>query len=506
MISKFTITPIASAVILLTSLHSNSSPWMEANDAALRADLQLLNDTGVINLPVTTYPLMWASVAPEIKNIDLSKLSEMQLDALVHLKRKMNRSVKKSVTNKAKIHLAKNERRFTSYGSDESARASVSISSEYTGSSFASKISINVQNKDVASVDKRELHLDGSYVAYKIGNWVVDAGATQKWWGPGYDTSLILSTNARPLPAIGIKRNNSAPFETPWLSWIGPWTFTAQIAHLEHDRFVADAKLWNSRATFKPFKKLELGLSWAYQWGGKGEPESFDEFFNGLLGRTECADGSSNCGEELETKLGNQLAGFEGRWSDSINGIPYAIYAQSIGEDSPSPGTLEISDKSFLYGVETQFALFGQRILTNIEYTDTQANCGADGDTSQDCYYEHGTYRSGYRFNQRSIGSTYDNDAETISLTIIGRMVNKDSWQFKLRKLELNTNDRDRFPNDALMGNSVSKIAEELTQISFEYHLNTYHGNYTFGVIGNDSDVIDSSYNLFLEYEVRFGD
>jgi len=491
--------------IQLASFESHSSPWMDANDMNLRADIQLLNDTNLINLPVTTYPLMWASIAPEIKNINLSNLSEIQINALINIRRQMNLSVKKSVINKASIHLAKDERRFTSFGSNLSARANVSLSSEYTGPNFAGKIKINYQNKQVTSVDKSEAHLDGSYVAYKISNWIIDAGVTNKWWGPGIDTSLILSSNARPLPAIAIRRNNSQAFETPWLSWIGPWTFTAQIAHLEHKRFVADAKLWNSRATFKPIRNLELGLSWSYQWGGKGQPESLDEFINGLLGQTECADGSVSCGEALETKLGNQLAGFDGRWSDTIGNVPYAVYAQSIGEDSPSPGTLEITDKAFLYGVETQLFIAEQRVLINLEYTDTQVSCASAEDTSQDCYYEHSIYRTGYRHNQRSIGSTYDNDAKTLSLTLISRLINKDSWMIKFRKLNLNTNNRDRFPNNPLMGNSVSKIADELFQVSFEYLFNTNFGKYTLGIIANDSEVFDSDYNLFVNYEIQFG-
>lgn len=506
MISKTLIKIAIFIIFTLTSFPSDSSPWMDANDVNLRADIQLLNDTGIINLPLTTYPLMWASIAPELKDINMANLSEMQIRSLINVKKRMKLSVKRSVINKANVHIAKDERRFTSFGSNDSARASIGLSSEYTGSDFSGKIRVNYQSKQITSVDKNEVHLDGSYVAYKVSNWIIDAGATNKWWGPGIDTSLILSSNARPLPAIAIRRNNSQAFETPWLSWIGPWTFTAQIAHLEHDRFVADAKLWNSRATFKPHRNLELGLSWSYQWGGKGQPESLDQFISGLLGRTECVDGSTNCGEELQTKLGNQLAGFDGRWSDTIGSIPYAIYAQSIGEDSPSPGTLQITDKALLFGFETQFSIAEQLILANLEFTDTQVSCASAEDTSQDCYYEHSIYRTGYRFNQRSIGSTYDNDAKTLSLTLIGRLINKDSWQLKFRKLALNTNNRDRFPNDLLMGNSVSKVAEDLNQVSFEYNLNTYSGDYTFSIIANDSNLFDRDYNIFVNYEVQFGE
>ncbi len=485
----------------------SSAPWVDTNDAGLRADIQLLSDTGVLNIPVTTYPLMWSSISPHIKNIDPNSLSSSQFNAFIHLRRKVNALNSKSINNKASLYLSSNERRFTSFGSSDFERSTASISSEYTGENFSGKLQINYNKAYNLTTNQDKQDLDGSYIAYRYANWVMDIGAVDKWWGPGFDTSLILSTNARPLPAISIKRDNTLPFDTPWLSWIGPWNFTAQIAHLEHDRFVPDAKLWNSRATFKPFKRLELGLSWSYQWGGKGQPETLNDFVRGLLGRTECVDGSDNCGEELETKLGNQLAGFDGRWADTILGTPYAIYAQSIGEDSPSPGTLQITDKAFLYGIETQFSIGEQQILMNFEYSDTQVSCASAEDTSQDCYYEHSIYRSGYRYNQRSIGSTYDNDAETNTLTLIGRQVNQNSWLIKLKNSKLNTNDRDRFPNNSLLGNSVSKVAENITQLTFEYHLILDTDRLTLGSTLSQSKInleTEKDYNFYLKYEYNF--
>ncbi|PCI73172.1 MAG: hypothetical protein COB38_01225 [Gammaproteobacteria bacterium] len=493
--------------LFIVSSSVSSAPWIEANDIGLRADIQLLSDTGILDMPVTTYPLMWTSIAHQLKRIAPNSLSNSQQIAFSHLRRKMNSLNSKSIDNKASLYLSSNERRFTSFGSNDFERSTATISTEYTGTNFAGKFQANYNKAYNLSTNQDKLNIDGSYIAYRYSNWVIDIGAVDKWWGPGYDTSLILSTNARPLPAITIKRDNTQAFETPWLSWIGPWTFTAQIAQLEHDRFVPDAKLWSSRATFKPFKRLELGLSWSYQWGGKDQPESLDDFVRGLLGRTECADGTTTCGEDNLTKLGNQLAGFDGRWGDTIFKVPYAIYAQSIGEDSPSPGTLQITDKAFLYGIETQFSIGEQQILVNYEYTDTQVSCASAEDTSQDCYYEHTIYRSGYRYRQRSIGSTYDNDAETNTITFVGRLINGDSWLIKLKNAKLNTNNRDLYPNDPLLGNSVSKVAETLTQLSFEYHLILDSDRFTFGNTVGESKInleTDKHYNFYFKYEYNF--
>jgi hypothetical protein len=52
--------------------------------------------------------------------------------------------------------------------------------------------------------DDQTVRIDGSYVAGKFGNWIVTLGAQERWWGSGYEGSLILSNNARPVPAIAL--------------------------------------------------------------------------------------------------------------------------------------------------------------------------------------------------------------------------------------------------------------------------------------------------------------
>ncbi len=484
-----------------------AAPWVNTDNVALRADIQLLADTGLINTPVTTYPLMWASINPYLQEVDITNLSEMQTNAYLRVKRALRFATTSRTKNKLSLYATKSNQRFTSFGFNQHAGNEIQLSSEFVGNDYAYNFQVNKREQTNGQQIANKNNFDGSYYASKYGNWVLRIDAINKWWGPGLDTSLILSNNARPIPAISVTRNNPTQFETPWLSWIGPWTFTAQIAHLEHERFIADAKLWNSRVTFKPYKKLEFGLSWSYQWGGKNQAESLQTFVDGLLGETECFDGSVNCDDALLTKLGNQLAGYDVRWGDSLLGLPYAIYAQTIGEDSPSPGTLRITDQAFLYGIETQFTIYQQEVLLNIEYTDTQVSCASAEDTSQDCFYEHGLYHSGYRYLQRSIGSSYDNDAKTITLTAVSRLINGDFWQFKVRKLKLNTNDRDLFPNDSLLGNTVSKVAESADEISFEFHKHFKQSKIMIGMLFQKSTINSELFNdsnFYLKYDYLF--
>ncbi len=487
-----------------------SAPWVETDDLALRADIQYLADSGVISAPVTTYPLMWASIAPDIEQTDMKNLSSGQQMALLNVKRHMRIAVGKRHTARIDVYGASDAKRFTSFGDNNFDKNKVALSHEYMGDNISTKIQLNYRSSvdpDGKVNQGQKATPDGSYLAFKAGNWVVAAGAVDKWWGPGLDTSLIMSSNARPLPALSLTRNGSQAFETPWLSWVGPWTFTAQMARMEKGRVVSEPYLFSTRATARPLRGIELGLSWSYQWGGEGQPGSIKDFLKGLMGKETCADGkpSSTCDESNHSKLGNQLAGVDVRWSDTLWGTPYAVYGQMIGEDSSGSG--KIADKAKLYGAETRFNVLTQRILLNLEYTDTQVSCGGDEDISQNCYYEHGTYQSGYRYYRRAIGSTYDNDAETLTFTVLGQLQNGQSWQLKFRNADLNTNNSDLFPDDVNLGNTVSKVAEEVSQVDFQYRLYELGGRITAGTMVTRSTVgviTDRDYDVYLKYEVRF--
>lgn len=486
------------------SFIANSAPWINANDISLRADIQLLSSAGLIKTPITTYPLMWASIAPSINEIQLDNLTPSQKEALFNIQLSMKRATKQDSQTRIKLYTATNSRQFTSFANNNYEKSKFSLSHEIMSNNWAGKLQLNVRNDFKEVPGDKNTNIDGSYIAYKMGNWIINYGMIDQWWGPSLDTSLIMSNNARPLPALSVRRNSSQAFESKWLSWIGPWNFTMQMAQLENEREIPDTKMWSSRATFKPLQKLEVGLSWSYMWGGKGQPNSYSTFFRGLLGQTECAGGVSICDPSQESKLGNQLAGYDIRWSDTFLNQPYSIYAQSIGEDSS--GRFKISDKSYLYGLETHFSFLEQRVLANLEFSDTQANCGASGDTSQDCFYEHTVYFSGYRYFERSIGSTYDNDAETLTLTLYGQQKNGNAWQIKMRDISLNTNNRDRFPNNPHLGNSVSKIAQTLQQIDANYEFDFLSGRFKLGIIINDAStdlLFKNSFESYLNYQYQ---
>jgi hypothetical protein len=105
--------------------------------------------------------------------------------------------------------------------------------------------------------DGDSVRLDGSYVGMTIGNWMLSAGYPERWWGPGWDGSLILSTNARPPPQLAINRNFSTPFRQRWLEWLGPWSLTSFMGELDEEgRVVDEPLLFGVRISAKPLPQF----------------------------------------------------------------------------------------------------------------------------------------------------------------------------------------------------------------------------------------------------------
>jgi hypothetical protein len=284
--------------------------------------------------------------------------------------------------------------------------------------------------------DDSEVRPDGSFGAVALGNWMLVAGYPERWWGPGWDGSLILSTSARPTPQIAISRNSAQPFESRWLNWIGPWTLTSFMGQLDDERVVDDALLFGLRFTFKPLPSLEIGLSRTAQWCGDGRPCDFDTFGNLLLGRD---NRGANVDEEDEP--GNQLAGFDVRWAMPWLDRSTAVYAQWIGEDSRQGGP-QIGSWLRQIGGEYSGVAFGGRWnhRTYLEYTDTICREGGLGFSNKkfNCAYEHSIYRTGYRYEDASIGDGMDGDGTSISIGSIWQGGQDLSWQFSARHIDTN--------------------------------------------------------------------
>lgn len=478
-------------LLLLFSANALAEPWLDTRDVWLRADIEQLASEGIIKAPITTWPLPWASIIKDLEAASEEDMDPDMVPAFLRLKRKAGIEMGSNGQTSISLRAGNQNKVLRQFGDERREEAELSVRTSGLGKTLAWNIEAT---KAVDPIDGEEDRLDHSYVAAIAGNWIISAGAQERWYGPGWETSLILSNNARPVPSISIQRNYSDPFESPWLSWIGPWSLNAFAGQLESDRFIPHTKLLGMSVTFKPFDSLEIGLRRTAQWGGEGRPESLSSFTDLLLGRTNCDEIDDGCDDRLNSnEAGNQLAGIDFNWTIPTEAKLGSIYGQLVGEDeagyAPSRKFYQLGYKNNLYSGD--FAVLGY-----IEYSDTE------NEYSSDLTYNHGIYQTGYRTEGRNIGSTYDNDTQSIALGILASHKNGHRYKIRFAKVDMNSDGGD--------GNhSISSDAINFRQLELQYQ-------YPIGdsVIGFEIDikdkVIDSfgyqkeRYNVGLSWEMTF--
>jgi len=425
--------PARMRLILLLSLLgvslAQAGPYLPAGDLSLRSDVQLLADHGIIKGTISTWPLAWGPILKDIADSDASGLSANVIDALGRVRSRGEWDTRTDqLTFRASASAAEEPSRLRSFQNTPRGKAEISAGAGWMGNWLSADL--NVQGVD-SDQDDEEIRAEDSFVGAVLGNWSIAASTQQRWWGPGWDGSLILSNNARPFPSVVIDRVFTDPFESKWLSWIGPWDLNLTFGQLERDRHVPDAQFFGMRLAFRPIPSLEIGLSRTAQWCGEGRPCDLGTFGNLLVGK----DNRGGEGIDPENEPGNQLAGYDFRWSPSFLDHAVAVYGQLIGEDEAGGFPSRYLGQ---FGAEWSGFLFNRwSARAFVEFAGTSCQFH---ETSElfNCAYNHTIYRTGYRYRNRVIGHTADNDARLVSVGVVTADMDDIQWRGLLRVGKLN--------------------------------------------------------------------
>ncbi len=446
-----------------------AEPWLAPGDPRLRLDLQLLNDAGIMQVPLSAWPLSWGDIEAAIQNADALNGSSATDEALQRIESDLRTAATiGEPLVRFSANVAENPRFIRSFENTPRGDAEVSGSWSWTGDIFAINLHAAVIDNPF---DDDEFSPDGTYLGLALGNWMLSAGWQERWWGPGRDGSLILSTNARPSPGIAIQRNRSTAFESKWLRWLGPWSLTSFVNLLDDDREIDDALLFGLRITLKPLENLEIGLSRTAQFCGDDRPCDTQAF-------TDMLFGNDNAGVNVDPddEPGNQLAGFDFRWALPWE-IPLAVYAQWIGEDgrsgTPVPGSWLRQG-----GLESWGRIGSLSHRTHIEFSDTSCHEGGLGfsDIKPNCAYEHSIYRTGYRYNEKALGHGIDGDGRSYSLGSTLVQPAGHSWNLLIRYMEINR------VGDPETRHSISPTPQDLTDIQLTHDRWTRFGRFYLGL------------------------
>jgi len=463
-----------------------AEPLAAPGDTRLRHDLQLLNDSGAINIPLTAWPVALGDVHNALNSVNVAALNSSNRLAFARLKQRLSWEMDiHAVDIVFGVGAASEPRIIRSFENTPRTDGEAHARLTWVGERFALNLSATYANNPF---DGDEFRPDGTYVGMAIGNWMVTAGWQERWFGPGNSGSLILSNNARPTPGIAIQRNNSTPFETKWLSWMGPWTFTSFMTQLDDERETNDALLFGMRGSIRPLKGLEIGLTRTAQWCGDGRPCDLSTFVDLLLGKD-----NRGVNVDPEDEPGNQLGGFDIRWVLPKQ-IPVALYMQWIGEDGRPNGGI-VGSWLRQVGIEHWGTIGGLSHRSHFEMSDTMCQEGGFGFSSNkpNCAYEHPLYPTGYRYNGRAIGHSADADSKTYSFGSTLVQSAGHTWNATIRYMEIN---RAGPPNPR---HTLSPTPQELFDIQITHERVTNYGRFYAGIAyqkldddvsgGSESDV-----------------
>lgn len=409
------------------------TPRVESDSLRTRHDMLLLRDAGLIDSAVLTWPWPLGRKAPERLQGGAALVTRGSAERW----NRLYRSASELGVRPAEVHFgaATEDQPFPPFGYSPDGEIQAGVSLSWLSEWLAGNLSLSYVD---GSGDEDDLWLDGSYLSVALGNWAFSLDKVDRWWGPGYDGSLILSNNARPVPAVSLTRISPDPFAWKWLRWIGPWTFTTFMGQLDNDeepRPGSDARLFGMRIDFTPFgwQNLDIGLSRAAQWAGDGRPGDLSTFWRLLKGEDNRVNNVT-----FENEPGNQLAGVDYRLR--IPRTSWAHYGQLIGEDEE---TFLPDAVMLLFGLEHwgELAAMDATYRVYFEWTDTRAGHlirDPRPNNSFNIAYNHGIYQTGYRYRGKVIGHAMDGDGLMRSLGGFVAQKNGNLWGAKLRDYALN--------------------------------------------------------------------
>ena len=236
------------------------------------------------------------------------------------------------------------------------------------------------------------LFYDGSYVQFPFGDWVAGVGVKDRHWSLSPNTSLILSDNASPVPAIYLTKTDRSAFKAPILSWIGPWEADLFLGYNDKGGNFRDANMLGARVVVEPIKDLEIEAVWTTQFF----PDDAD--LRNIFG------GETNAGISPDA---NGMAGF---------GVAYAwggnrIYTQVIGEDAAG---LAPSCFMYLAGYSRQTRIGTIPSTLNLEVVDTRISESPNGYCGPGTAYRNGTHP--YIQDGVVMGAPIDSEGVSVSV------------------------------------------------------------------------------------------
>ena len=248
-------------------------------------------------------------------------------------------------------------------------KGNVNFNLEYSKRNLSSQLSLNFDDHD-------KLNFDNSYVNYKKGIANLSIGKVDRIWSFSEKSSLILSSNSRPLEALSLKLENT--FNTNWLPEKANWSVELINGSTKNSYNSKNSMLTGARVVISPHENLNFEFLQTAQWGDQNDKlysTDIEAFFL-----------DTNKGKNSSV---NKMAGFGISYAVPLNENTYRFYSQAIGEDEA--GNLP-SCYAWMGGLELAAPEMKFPTTVSIEAIDTRTKTTNYGYCGANTMYNNTTY------------------------------------------------------------------------------------------------------------------
>lgn len=249
-------------LLALIAPASIASVWFEPSDIRLKLDIDLLSNSGKLPIASSSWPVYAPDLDRALSSIkSVEGLSQVEKRAYYRLKSRVARvRFQQNSLKPEKLFSAETSTNRNLYSGFESRAvysdgSALSVATRQIYKSIAFQVNL--------ARAESENRLDGSYIATTLANSVVTVGAQSRWWGPGNDTSLIWSTQSRPVFGVHLQTVDSAHSAFDWMTALGPINAQAFAGVIKDSLAETDdgVNIYAVRIEANPINSLQLAVS-----------------------------------------------------------------------------------------------------------------------------------------------------------------------------------------------------------------------------------------------------
>jgi len=296
-------------------------------------------------------------------------------------------------------------------------KSNVDFNFEYSKRSLSSQLSLNFDDHD-------KFNFDNSYINYEKGIANLSIGKVDRIWSFSKKSSLILSSNTRPLEALFLSLENK--FNMNWLPSPANWSVELINGSTKNSYNGKNSMLSGARVVISPSDKLNFEFLQTAQWGDQND-KLYSYNIDALL------FGNSN--EGINSAI-NKMAGFGLSYSVPLNKNTYRFYSQAIGEDEA--GSLP-SCYAWMAGLELTAPEMKLPTTLTIEAIDTRVKRSTHGNCGPNTMYNNNVYD--YINYETVLGVPID--TEGTSLEIFGQSQVNNNLDINYSTKFISINDKD---------------------------------------------------------------